>query len=327
MRGYDIPRRVKIPNTGVIRCCWGHGVAGSPSLSADRKQWGHLGDSLVAYYKTKDALTVWPSSCPSRCLLREVESMFTRNCSFIYNFGKLEVVLEAVLSSTWAIVGGDQWAEICCSGWTGLSWLSLAASRALWQTWLTTQCGWPLTMAAVQGLHIFKKPMELFIDREHLQHLHMAVSRPGSMGTLLSLWALDTVGRKPMGRGSRPEPQETLLLSLSLTSWPRRLGKIVLDSKTVMTLAIEPLLVRCLGVGGPTTCLECWLFLQQVKGKDILLTSSGSRGFMAPQIPFFVYTPQKCTYSHKDVKMFTAVLWSQAKAENCQISNDSRTDE
>lgn len=254
--------------------------------------------------------------------------MSTRNyCSFIYNFGKLEVVLEAVLGSTRAIVGSDQWAEICCSGWTGLSLLSLAASRALWQTWLTTQCGWPLTMATVQGLHIFKKPMELFIDREHLQHLRMAVSRPGSMGTLLSLWALDTVGRKPMGRGSRPEPQGTLLLSLSLTSWPRRLGKIVLDSKTVMTLAIKSLLVRCLWAGGPTTCLECWLFLQQVKGKDILLTSSGRRGVMAPQIPFFVYTPQKCTYSHKDVKMFTAVLWSQAKAENCQISNDSRTDE
>lgn len=190
-----------------------------------------------------------------------------------------------------------------------------------------TQCGWPLTMAAVQGLYIFKKPMELFIDREHLQHSCMAASRPESTWTPLSLWVLDTAGRKPMGRVSRPEPQGTLLSSLSLISWPRRPGKIVLDSKTVMTLAIEPLLVRCLGAGGPTTCLECWLFLQQVKGKDILLTSSGSRGFTAPQIPFFVYTPQKCTYSHKDVRMFPAVLWSQAKAENCQIANDSGTDE
>lgn len=93
-----------------------------------------------------------------------------------------------------------------------------------------------------------------------------------------------------------------------------------------MTLAIEPLLVRCLGVGGPSTSLECWLLLQQVKGKDVLLTSSESRGFMVPQIPFLVYAPQKCTCSHKDARMFTAVLWSQANAENYQIANDSRTD-
>ena len=41
-------------------------------------------------------------------------------------------------------------------------------------------------MAAVQDLHIFKKPMELFIDREHLQHSHTAASRPGSGSLELS---------------------------------------------------------------------------------------------------------------------------------------------